>query len=105
MQQTKKEGQVMKLLTQEDLAERWQVKKRTIEKWRYEGLLQPVKGIPSIRFHPKHIAELEGVRMEPFSPLERRRLERELKQLEKENEELKGILSKVLAETSKVINL
>lgn len=95
----------MKLLTQKDLAERWQVTTTTIRDWRLEGVLQPVKGLPSIRFHPKHIEELEGVKIEPFSPLERRRLEGKLEQLERENQELKGIISNVLAETSKAIEM
>lgn len=95
----------MKLLTQKDLAERWQVTEASIKNWRDEGILQPVKGLPSIRFHPKHVEELEGVKIGLFSPLERRRLERKLKQLEHENQELKGIISKVLAETSKIINM
>lgn len=94
-----------KLLTQKDLAKRWQVTEATIKNWRDEGILQPVKGIPVIRFTEQYIAELEGVKLERFSPLERRRMERRLEQLEKENGELKGIISKVLAETSKVINL
>lgn len=94
-----------KLLTQKDLAKRWQVTEATIKNWRDEGILQPVKGIPVIRFTEQYVLELEGVKLERFSPLERRRMERRLEQLEKENGELKGIISKVLAETSKVINL
>lgn len=94
-----------KLLTQKDLAERWQVTVDTITNWRKEGILQPVEGLPAIRFHPKHITELEGVKLEKISPLYVRKLERELEKIKKENDELKGILSKVLAETSRVINL
>ena len=94
-----------KLLTQKDLAKRWQVTVASIKNWREEGLLQPVKGLPVIRFTEQYISELEGVKIERFSPLERKRMERRLEQLEKENEELKGIISRVLAETSQVINL
>ena len=46
-----------KLLTQQDLAERWQVSVRAIENWRKEGVLQPAKGVPAIRFTPEYIAE------------------------------------------------
>ena len=94
-----------KHLTQKDLAKRWQVTEATIKNWRDEGILQPVKGLPVIRFTEQYVSELEGVKLERFSPLEKRRMERRLEQLEKENGELKGIISKVLAETSKVINL
>ncbi len=94
-----------KLLTQQDLAERWQVSIRAIENWRREGVLQPAKGVPAIRFAPEYIAELEGVELKNPSPLQIKRLEREVEILKKENEELKLIISKVLAETSKAIKL
>ncbi|MHB8036054.1 histidine kinase [Clostridium botulinum] len=94
-----------KLLTQKDLAERWQVSIRAIENWRKDGIITPVDGIPSIRFNPQHIAELEGTKLERFSPLERKKFEIENERLKKENEKIKGIISNVLCETSKVINL
>ncbi|HDK7140053.1 TPA: histidine kinase [Clostridium botulinum] len=94
-----------KLLTQKDLAERWQVSIRAIENWRKDGIITPVDGIPSIRFNPQHIAELEGTKLERFSPLERKKFEIENERLKKENEKLKGIIANVLCETSKVINL
>lgn len=93
-----------KLLTQQDLADRWQVTKKTIENYRLEGIITPVKGIPAIRFTPEHIAEIEGVKLEKFSPIERKRLENELEELKRLNETLKGILGNVLTETSKIIN-
>ncbi|WP_102400174.1 histidine kinase [Haloimpatiens massiliensis] len=94
-----------KLLTQKDLAERWQVSVKAIESYRQQGILTPIEGIPSIRFNPQHIAELEGTRIERFSPLERRRMEREMEVLKQENEKLKGILSQTLANLAPVINL
>ncbi|MFV3013499.1 histidine kinase [Clostridium botulinum] len=94
-----------KLLTQKDLAERWQVSVKAIESYRQQGVITPVEGLPSIRFNPQHIAELEGTKLERFSPLERRRMERELEQIKQENEKLKGILSQTLANLAPVINL
>ncbi|MBY6756386.1 histidine kinase [Clostridium botulinum] len=94
-----------KLLTQKDLAERWQVSVKAIESYRQQGLITPVEGLPSIRFNPQHIAELEGTKLERFSPLERRRMEREIENLKQENEKLKGILSATLANLAPVINL
>ena len=93
-----------KLLTQDDLAERWQVSKRSIENWRKEGFLQPAKGVPAIRFTKEYIAELEGIELEKTSPLQVKRLERELEKTKRENEKLKGIISNILAETSQIIN-
>lgn len=93
-----------KLLTQKDLAERWQVSVRAIENWRKEGVLQPAKGIPAIRFAPEYIAKLEGVELKKTSPLRVRQMEREIEALKQENDELKNILSRMLAEASRAIN-
>lgn len=94
-----------KLFTQQDLAERWQVSVKAIESYRKEGVITPVPGIPSIRFNPQHILELEGTKLERFSPLERKKLEREIETLKQENEKLKRILSQTLANLAPVINL
>ncbi|AWB31560.1 histidine kinase [Clostridium botulinum] len=94
-----------KLLTQKDLAEKWQVSIKAIETYRQQGIITPIEGLPSIRFNPQDIAKLEGTKLERFSPLERRRMEREIENLKQENEKLKGILSKVLSDVSEVINL
>lgn len=91
------------LLTKKELAEKWQVTEQAIDKWRREGIISNCKGIPSVRFSPQHIADLEGVRLERFSPLEKRTMEREIEKLRIENERLKGILANILAESSKVI--
>lgn len=94
-----------KLLTEQDLADRWGVAKTSIANWRKEGLIQTAKGVPVIRFTPEHIAELEGVELKQFSPLLKRRMEREMEDLRRENRKLKEILSNILAETSQVIGL
>jgi len=93
-----------KLLTQQDLADRWQVTKKTIENYRLEGILKPCKGIPTIRFTEQHILELEGVKLEKISPLMYKKLERELEEVKSQNERLKEVLGNVLTETSKIIN-
>lgn len=91
-----------KLLTQQDLADRWKVTVETITNWRKEGVLTPCKGLPVIRFSLQYILELEGVKLEKVSPLMYRRLERELEETKQENERLKGILAKITAEASQV---
>ena len=94
-----------KLLTQKDLAERWQVTVQSIENCRKEGILIPVKGVPGIRFNLEQIADIETVKLEKFSPLNKRRLERENEELKKDNEKLKGIVANILAESAKLIAL
>lgn len=91
-----------KLLTQQDLAERWQVDVATITNWRKEGIIQTVKGIPAIRFTEQHILELEGVKLEKVSPLQVRRLENELERVIQENQKMKSIISKIVAEGSQI---
>ena len=93
------------LLTQAELAQRWQVTEESIRNWRNEGIIQPAKGVPVIRFTMQHILELEGVKLDKFSPLLKRRMDREIEELKEENQKLKRILGNVLAETSKVIGI
>lgn len=94
-----------KLLTQKDLAERWQVTEETIRNWRKEGLVQAAKGVPVPRFTMQHVLELEGVELEKFSPLLKRKMEREMEELREENKKLKRIIGNILAETSQVIGI
>lgn len=94
-----------KLLTQQDLAERWKVDVSTITNWRKEGIITPAKGIPAIRFTEQHILELEGVKLEKVSPLMYRKLEKEKEQLEEENRRLKEIVRNVLVEVSPIVNI
>ncbi len=101
-----------KLLTQKDLAERWQVTVDTIKKYRQDGIITPIKGLPAIRFNPQHILDLEETKLDKFSPIERRKLEREKEELEnkinsliQENSNLKNIISNVLSVTSQAITL
>lgn len=94
-----------RLLTQQDLADRWQVTVQSIENWRRQGLISTAKGVPCIRFTEQHILELEGVKLEKVSPLMVRRLERELEDYKTKYEMLKGVLANILAESTKVINI
>ncbi|WP_050607238.1 hypothetical protein [Clostridium niameyense] len=93
------------LLTQKDLAQRWRMSVKSIEEYRKAGIIPIVQGIPAIRFNLQTIMELEGTKLERFSPLERKRMERELEELKQENEQIKSILSKVLGDLAPVINL
>lgn len=93
------------LLTVKDLAKRWKTNDTSIRRYVADGILTPCKGVPGVKFHPKYISELEGVEIERFSPLEKRRLERENEELKNKYESVKRILSLILAESSKVINL
>lgn len=84
-----------RLLTKKELANRWQVSEKAIDNWRKDGTVTPCKGIPSIRFSLQHIAELEGVKLEKFSPMERKRLERENEELKIKLEKSQSIINRM----------
>ena len=92
------------VLTQQELSERWGVTVKALTDWRKQGILQPVKGIPVIRYSLEYIQTLDGTTLEKFSPLERKRMEIEIEKLKQENEKLISIVSNVLSEASKVIH-
>lgn len=91
-----------KLLTQQDLAERWQVDVTTITNWRKNKIITPCKGIPAIRFTEQYIMELEGIKLDKLSPLERQRLERENEQLKLQNQKMNGIIARITAEVMQI---
>src|SRR5699024_7915515 len=93
-----------KLLTTDELAERWQVVRGTIDDYRKQGIIKPCEGVPVIRFAKQHILELEGVKLDKLSPLERKRLENENKQLKEENKELHRMLISVFGEMNDYFN-
>ncbi|HEY5524826.1 MAG TPA: histidine kinase [Clostridium sp.] len=99
-----------RLLTKKELAEHWQVTETSIDNWRRDGTLTACKGMPVIRFSPQHIAELEGIKLEKFSPLERKKLERELENRnrivelrDKEIADLKSRITRMLSIGAEVI--
>lgn len=72
----------LKLLSVKDLSRRWQKDEKSIRKYVSEGVIKTCKGVPGVMFHPKHIAELEGVGLDKFSPLERRKMQQRIENLE-----------------------
>lgn len=95
----------IKLLSVKDLSKRWGKDEGTVRRYISEGIITPCNGVPGIMFHPIYISKLEGIELERFSPLEKRRLERENEELRLKYENVKKILSSILAESSKVIGL
>ena len=95
----------IKLLSVKELSKRWGKDESTIRRYISEGVITPCSGVPGNMFHPQYIAKLEDVELERFSPLEKRRLERENAELKDKYENIKKILVNVLQESSKVIKL
>jgi len=95
-----------RLLTKKDLAERWQVSEHTIDEYTQKGIIKRVSKIASIRFNPQHIREIEGTKLERFSPLERRKLEREVEELKLKLKKAEDVIAQVqMLSTGHVYNL
>lgn len=92
-----------KLLTKKDLSQRWQVSERTIDQYRQDGIITPVKGITCIRYNLQYIQQIEGCIPEKTT-LRERKLEKELQEVTKERNYLKNILANILAESTKAIS-
>jgi DNA-binding XRE family transcriptional regulator len=92
-----------KLLTKKDLAKRWQVSEQTINSYLTDGLIKPVKGIPSIRFNLQYIEKLEGIELDEHSPFEFRRLKRELEEVKQERDFLRKVVDEMNLVTAKAM--
>lgn len=92
-----------KLLTKKDLANRWNCSVNAVEKWVREGKLTPCRKIPGdIRFSEKYIAELEGIQLEKYSPVEYHRMERELQETKQQLDYYKSVVADMDLLISKV---
>ena len=48
---------------------------------------------------------MEGVKLERFSPLERKRMEQEIEELKSKNAKLQGIISQILTAAAPIISI
>lgn len=94
-----------KLISIKDLSIRWGKDEGTIRRYVKEGTLTPCSGVPGMMFHPSYIAKLEDVEMERFSPLEKRRMEREIEILNQKVNSLSEILREYQMINVKSLNL
>ena len=73
------------LFTIEEVCERWNISRSTLDRWRREKKIIPVSENP-IRFNYGDILKVEGA--DKMSAYERRKLEREIEELKEEISEL-----------------
>lgn len=95
----------IQLISLKKLAYRWDRDEGTIRRYIKDGVISPCIGVPGIMFHPKVVERLEGINIDPMSPIERRNLINQIELLKKQNESLKKVLGNILSESSKVISL
>ena len=86
------------LLSLDDLQKRWGISKSTLRRMESEKKIKRVDGFNDLYFNIKDVLKYEGSKeLDPLSPLERRRLELEIKNKEAEIDRLNLILSKIIA--------
>ena len=95
----------MDLLTKSDLAKRWKVSEQTIDEYREKGIIKKVPKISSVRFNPQHIQEIEETKLDRFSPLERKKLEREIEALRQKLSVYEDMKTMIMKISTKMINL
>ena len=94
------------LLGIDELAERWGVDKTTIRRMKDKGEIKAVKAFGNLKFNIIDVLKIEGSgSIDPLSPLERRRLELEIKNKDNEIARLNAILSQMIAPLGEYINL
>jgi len=72
------------LLSRQDLAARWNLNARTIIEYELNGVIKRVPKLQVPRYAISQIEEIEnaGLDINPLSPIERKRLERRILELE-----------------------
>lgn len=67
------------LLTRKELAQRWGVSTKVIKNYEDDGIISRVQKFPTPKYNVLSIMKIEGLEeLNPLSPMERRRLEREI---------------------------
>lgn len=82
----------MKLLTRQDLMERWQINETTIYNYMKNGIITKIEGLGCVRFHPRQIESIENEALE--GKINSRKTWREI-QLEEENSSLKAEIDRL----------
>lgn len=83
------------LLSREDLAQRWGVNVRTIIKYEQDGIITRNPNLPTPRYSIFEINKLDGIELNRLSPIERKRLEKELEEVTRERDQLKSIITEM----------
>lgn len=82
-------------LTKKELAARWKCTTQAIDDRVRDGIIRPVRSLPGVKFRKADVLKLEEDPMDPMSPLERRRLVREIERLNQEVADYRARLMKI----------
>ena len=83
--------------TKKELAERWKCSTTAVDDMVKSGVLTPCRNLPGWKARASDVYRLEETKLDPMSPLERTRLEREIRRLTEENNRLKSSMYDVAA--------
>ena len=83
--------------TKEELSDRWRCHPGTIDVYVRDGILKPCRNLPGWKVRVSDVLKLEETPMNPMSPLERRRLLRDIDRLKEENAKLRARMMKITA--------
>jgi len=85
------------LISRNTLTERWDFDSpSTIINYEHEGILTRNPNFKAPKYYMEEVLKIETLKeINPLSPLERRRLERKIEELEKENMNLKDRLTNI----------
>lgn len=83
------------LLSRQSLADRWDfTSTKVIEKYEQQGVITRIPNLPSPRYSLDEIIRIETIgELNPLSPIERKKLEMEIRKLEQELESYKSKIS------------
>lgn len=87
------------LVSRKTLAERWDFEStQSIQNYEERGILTRNPNFDTPRYYMEEVIQIESLKeINPLSPLERRRLERRVEELESENSMLKDRLTNIKA--------
>lgn len=79
----------LEVLTKQQVAEKFQVSVRTIDRMIQRGTLKPARNLPGVRFTVEHIMDVLELGPDKVKSIEVKKLKRELEEKRAENEMLK----------------
>jgi len=86
------------VFTAKELAARWKCHENTIRTWEDEGRLHRLQGLPNVRYSGKEVAQLESVGLDAqaLTAWERKRMEQEIKNLQRQVKDLRDRLTRIM---------
>jgi hypothetical protein len=92
------------VLTKEELAKRWKCSESAINKLVMNGIITPARHLPGWKVSMSQVLELEGTTLDPMSPIQKRRLEKTIRDQQARINQLEAILSEMCGPVIRYLN-